>query len=62
MSGLEAVEEAIVAVGLLVSLGLGLLGLFVDRRRRDGAEAEERWAEQERRLENEEDTRDEGPI
>lgn len=62
MSGLESVEEAIVAIALLACLALGVLGVLVDRRQADSVDADERALEQERRLENEEDTRDEGPM
>lgn len=62
MSGFESFEEAIVAIALLACLALGVLGVLVDRRRIDEADSEGRGVEQERRLENEEDTRDEGPV
>ncbi len=56
LRGLQDAADVLVVVACLV---LGVLGLIVRGRRRNG---NERWVEQERRLENEEDTRDQGPI
>ena len=56
---LRALQDAADVLVVVVCLVLGVLGLIVRRRRRNG---NERWVEQERRLENEEDTRDDGPI
>jgi hypothetical protein len=56
---LRALQDAADVLVVLVCLVLGVLGLIVKGRRRNG---NERWVEQERRLENEEDTRDQGPI
>lgn len=46
----------------LVLLILGAIGFIAGVRRNGGDAAHERWVEQERRLEREEDTRDSGPI
>ena len=56
---LRALQDAADVLVVVVCLVLGVLGLIVRGHRRNG---NERWVEQERRLENEEDTRDEGPI
>ena len=56
---LQALEDAGDVLVVAICLVLGVLGLVVGGRRRNG---NERWVEQERRLENEEDTRDQGPI
>jgi hypothetical protein len=56
---LEALQEAAESLLVLLCLALGVVGLLVKGRSRNG---NERWVEQERRLENEEDTRDQGPI
>ena len=56
---LEALQEAAESLLVLLCLALGVVGLLFKRRSRNG---DERWVEQERRLENEEDTRDQGPI
>lgn len=47
---------------VLVLLILGAIGFLAGGRRNGGDAAHERWVEQERRLEREEDTRDSGPI
>ena len=56
---LGALQEAAESLLVLLCLALGVVGLLFKGRRRNG---NERWVEQERRLENEEDTRDQGPI
>jgi hypothetical protein len=56
---LQGLEDAGDVLVVAICLVLGVLGLVVGGRRRNG---NERWVEQERRLENEEDTRDQGPI
>jgi hypothetical protein len=56
---LQALEDAGDVLVVAICLVLGVLGLVVKGRRLNGNEG---WVEQERRLENEEDTRDQGPI
>ena len=56
---LQGLEDAGDVLVIAICLVLGVLGFVVGGRRRNG---NERWVEQERRLENEEDTRDQGPI
>jgi hypothetical protein len=54
-------DEAWDLIVVLGCLALGIVGLIVGGGR-NGSGANDRWVEQERRLENEEDTRDQGPI
>ena len=47
---------------LLAAVALGIAGLLFGHARARREDPQERWRQQERRLENEEDTRDQGPI
>ena len=59
---LQAMEDAGGLLVIPICLALGIVGLILGGRRSNGEKTEEGWVQQERRLENEEDTRDQGPI
>jgi hypothetical protein len=56
----NVVVEAVGLLVLLVGIGLGLYGFLAGARR--NGDSEEREIAQERRLEQEEDTKDQGPM
>ncbi len=57
-----AVGETLEWLLVTVCLVLGVIGFVFGARRRYSGESQRRWEEQERRLENEEDMTDRGPL
>ena len=62
MSVLHGLEEWSEVIIPLAAIALGFVGLVCGVGRSNGANPQDQWREQERRLEGEEDTRDQGPI
>jgi hypothetical protein len=63
MMGLHpGITDFVEALGILAVLGLAAFGIVCAIACRSSDDDNEPWRQQERRLENEEDTRDQGPI